>query len=173
MTALCQDSGRNTVSVGVGGGFPAGGENVFVTSTLPNSAAFSAAYEFRLFKYFAPEVGVVNLIPNIGSFSGHAPPTFNRTRVTLISFGGRGIAPLLGGRIELFAGAAGVHASSSDSELIGFGTTSWLAQVNGGGRIAIDKLHRFWLGPTVRFSRDVSRPTQEWASLTADFGFRF
>jgi hypothetical protein len=173
MTALCQDSGRNTVSVGVGGGFPAGGENVFVTYGLPDSAAFSAAYEFRLFKYFAPEVGVVNLIPNIASYSGHGQTTFSRERVTLISFGGRGIAPLMGGRIELFAGAGGVHVSSSGALLIGYGATSWLAQVDGGGRIAIDKRRHFWLGPTVRFSRNVSRPTQEWVSLTAGFGFRF
>ena len=39
-------------------------------------------------------------------------------------------------------------------------------------RIAIDKRGHFWIGPTVRFSRDGGRPTQEWVSLTGEFGFR-
>jgi len=171
---LCQDSGRNTISVGAGGGFPTGGEQTF-TSSVPGSAAFSASYEFRLFKYFAPEVDVVNLIPKyITNYDpNQGPPTPERYRVTLISLGGRGIAPLAQGRIELFAGAAAVHVSSSNSELFFYYSSRWIGQVNGGGRIAIDKGRRFWIGPTVRFSRDGGRPTQEWVSLTADFGFRF
>jgi hypothetical protein len=173
LSVFCQDSGRNTVTVGVGGGFPAGGEEVYVTYGLPNSAAFSASYEFRLFKYFAPEVSVVNLIPATPNQDPHYSVPPDRVRVTLLSFGGRGIAPLKQGRIELFAGAAAVHITSSDPELLDYGSASWLAQINGGGRIAIDKRRHFWIGPTVRFSRDGGRPTQEWVSLTGDFGFRF
>jgi hypothetical protein len=175
LAAFCQeDHGRNTFSVGVGGGFPTGGVETF-TSPVPNSAAFSAGYEFRLFKYFAPELGVVNLIPSyIMNFdSNGGPPTPERLRVTLWSMGGRGIAPLNHGRFELFAGAAAVYVSSSNSELFFYNSPRWIGQVNGGGRIAIDKRRRFWIGPTVRFSRDGGRPSQEWVSLTGDFGFRF
>jgi len=93
--------------------------------------------------------------------------------VTLLSFGGRGIAPFERGRIELFAGAAAVRVFSSNSELFFYNSPHWIGQVNGGARIAIDERRHFWIGPALRFSRDGGRPTQEWVSLTADFGFRF
>src|ERR1022692_3508978 len=133
--AFCQDSGRNTISVGVGGGFPTGGEQTF-TSTVPSSAAFSASYEFRLFRYFAPELSVVNLIPKyITNYDpNQGPPSPDRYRMTLLSFGGRGIAPLKQGCIELFAGAAAVHVSSSNSELFFYNSSRWIGQLNGGGR---------------------------------------
>jgi hypothetical protein len=159
LMAFSQEAGRNTVTIGVGGGFPSGGS---FTHGFSDSAAFSASYEFRLFRYLAPEAGVVNLIPNsqFGTF-------ITRERVTLISAGVRGIAPLRRGRIELFAGAGGAHGAVASL------SSNWLFQVNGGGRVAIDRRHRFWIGPTVRFSRDGGRPTEEWVSLTGDFGFRF
>lgn len=166
--AFCQD-GRSTISVGAGGSFPAGGELTF-TSQVPDSAAFSAAYEFRLFKYFAPEVSVVDLAPLIPQYGEYPMPPL-RTRVTLVSLGARGVLPI--GRAELFAGGAAVHVSTSDQELLNFNSSPWIWQINGGGRIALDKRRRFWIGPTVRLSRDGGRPTQEWVSLTGDFGFRF
>jgi hypothetical protein len=160
---------RTTFSLGAGGGFPAGGENVYQTSYLPNSAAFSASYEFRIFKYLAPEVSVVNLTPLVPQFGEYPlPPT--RERVTLVSIGGRGILPLHQGRLELFAGGGAVNVSRSDTYVE---LKPWVWQVNGGGRIALGKRRRFWVGPTVRFSRNGGRPTDEWVSLTGDFGFRF
>src|SRR5580658_3508243 len=78
--------GRSTFSIGAGGGFPTGGE-LTSTSQVPDSAAFSAAYEFRLFKYLAPEVGVVNLIPNVPENNDGYPLPPSRARVTLMSFG--------------------------------------------------------------------------------------
>lgn len=174
LAVFCQeDSGRNTISAGVGGGFPAGGSETF-TGFVPTSAAFSASYEFRLLKYFAPEVGVVNLIPKfITNYDPNGgPPTPERLRVTLVSLGGRGIVPLNRGRFELFAGAAAVRVSSSDPLLLVY-VSQWIGQINGGGRIAVDKRRHFWIGPTARFSRNGGRPNQEWVSLTGDFGFRF
>ncbi len=160
---------RGTLSVGAGGGFTAGGENLYQTNYLPNSAAFSAAYEFRLFKYLAPEVSVVNLTPLVPQFGKYPLPS-TRERVTLVSLGARGILPLDQGRIELFAGGGAVNVSSSDAYLELGG---WIWQVNGGGRVAIGKRRRFWVGPTVRLSRNGGRPTEEWVTLTGDFGFRF
>jgi hypothetical protein len=105
--------GRSTFSVGVGGGFPTGGE-LTSTSQIPDSAAFSASYEFLLFKYLAPEVGVVNLTPNIPqNYKGYTLPSL-RERATLLSFGAHGIVPLRQGRIELSAGAGGVHVFTSN-----------------------------------------------------------
>lgn len=174
LAAFCQDAGRNTISVAVGGGVPTGGEQTF-TAVVPSSAAFSVNYEFRLFRYFAPEVSVVNLIPKyITTYDPEAPNYLipNREVVTLFAFGGRGIVPLRQGRIELFAGAAAVRVFSSDPELLAY-ASPWIGQISGGGRIAIDRRHRFWIGPAVRFSRNGGRPDQEWVSLTGDFGFRF
>jgi hypothetical protein len=171
LTAFSQEAGRNTVTIGAGGGFPAGG---YRTDGFADSAAFSASYEFRLFKYLAPEAGVVNTIPNVEYGSKFGPYTI-RERVTLLSLGVRGILPLRQGRIELFAGVGTAHIWSSDPELTveGYQSPTWLLQVNGGGRLAIDHRHRFWIGPTVRLSRDGGRPTEEWVSLTGDLGFRF
>lgn len=74
--AFCQN-GRSTVSAGAGGGFPTGGELTF-TSQAPDSAAFSAAYEFRLFKYLAPEVSVVNLTPLVPQYGEYPMPPSER-----------------------------------------------------------------------------------------------
>jgi hypothetical protein len=169
LMAFSQEAERNTVTIGVGGGFPSGG---WRTDGVSGGAAFSASYEFRLFKYLAPEVGVVNTIPNV-NYGGEFGPDISRERITLLSFGVRGVVPLRQGRVELFGGVGSGHLWSSDYVLVEFQAPTWLFQVNGGGRIAIDHRHRFWIGPTVRFSRDGGRPTEEWVSLTGDLGFRF
>lgn len=160
------------VAIGAGGGFPTGGPQTS-TVVIPDSPAFSASYEFRLWKYFAPEVSIINLIPFVPQYGKFPRPPL-RQRVTLLSFGAHGILPVYQGRLELVAGAAAVHVSTSeDDELLFYNSPRWIWQANGGGRIAIDKRRHFWIGPTVRFSRDGGRPSQEWVSLTGDFGFRF
>jgi hypothetical protein len=172
--AMAQIEGRSTVTVGVGGGFPTGGD-LTSTNHIPNSAAYSASYEFRLFKYLAPEVGLVNLTPYFPQFqAGNDLIPATRERVTLLSFGLRGILPLKQGRIELLAGVGGAHVFNSGYEdFVYYNASRTIWQINGGGRVAIDHRRRFWVGPTVRFSRDGGRPTQEWLSLTGDFGVRF
>jgi hypothetical protein len=168
VTALSQ-TGGSTASIGVGGGFPAGG---YRTNPFSGSAGFSASYEFRLFRYLAPDVGLSNLIPNYAYGSKYGI-TESRERVTFLSLGVRGVLPLAEGRVELFAGPAAAHIWSSVAEFTRFQSPNWLLEIDGGGRMAIGKSRRFWIGPTVRFSRDGGRPTEEWVSLTADFGFRF
>jgi hypothetical protein len=60
------------------------------------------------------------------------------------------------------SGAGAVNVTGSDANM---GLKPWLWQVNGGGRIALDKRRHFWVGPTVRFSRDgYRRPTEEFVS---------
>jgi hypothetical protein len=159
-----------TFSIGAGGGFPASG---YRTDPFSNGASFAAAYEFRLWKYVAPHLDLVNLLPNHANYSKFGV-SYSRERVTLLSFGVRGVVPLARGRVELFAGPGAVHVWSSQFELTsGFQAPSWLLGIDAGGRMAIDRKHRFWIGPTVRYSRDGGRPTEEWVSLTGDFGVRF
>jgi hypothetical protein len=164
-----QDAGRNTVTVGFGGGFPAGG---YRTAGFSSGPAVSVGYEFRLFKYLAPEVAVVNVIPNALTDTEFTNSP-SRERVTFISLGVRGIAPLREDSIELFAGLGSAHLGSTNSELIGYSLQTWLLQIGGGGRVAVDRCHRFWIGPTVRLSRDTGRPTVVWVSLSGEVGFRF
>jgi hypothetical protein len=164
-----QDAGRSTVSIGAGGGFPA---EFLRTDELSHGPAFSATYEFRLFRYLAPEIGLLDFLPNLTSSSPHGTSVV-RERVTLLSFGVRGILPLARGKVELFAGPSAVHIWSDDYDLTGYGAPSWLIQIDGGFRVAIDRKRHFWVGPRCAFARDGGRPTEEWVSLTGDFGFRF
>jgi len=157
--AFAQESGRSTISIGAGGGFAAGG---YRTEGIPDSAAFSGAYEFRLLRYLAAEAGAVNSIPNVVYSSKYGPYSI-RERVTLGTFGLRGVLPLAHGRAEVIAGVGAGYLWSSDPELtvLGYQSPRWLPTINGGGRVALDHHHRFWLGPTVRFTRDVGRPTEQ------------
>ena len=127
-----------------------------------------------MFRFLAPEVAVVNMLPNLLNGSEYGD-YITRKRVTFITLGLRAVAPLLHRRVELFAGGGAAHVSSSYYELNGglFLTPTWLLQIEGGGRVALGRRHRFWVGPAVRFYRDGGRPTEEWVSLTGDFGFRF
>ena len=127
-----------------------------------------------MFRFLAPEVAVVNVLPNYLNGSEYASYT-TRERVTLITLGLRAVLPLVHDRVELYAGGGAAHVSSSSYQLNGslFVTPTWLLQIEGGGRAALGRSHRFWIGPTVRFYRDGGRPTEEWVSLTGDFGFRF
>jgi hypothetical protein len=170
LVAFGQTGRFGTLSIGAGGGFPASG---YRTEQFSNSASLAAAYEFRLWRYVAPHLDLVNLLPNYANY-GEFGVSHSRERVTLLSFGVRGVVPLARGRVELFAGPAAVHVWSSQFELTsGYHAPDWLFGIDGGGRIAIDRRHRFWIGPTVRYSRDGGRPTEEWVSLTGDLGVRF
>src|SRR5581483_10889604 len=170
LVVLGQSEYLGTLSFGAGGGFPAGG---YRTDPFSNSTSFAAAYEFRLWKYVAPHLDLVNLLPSYASYSRYGV-SYSRERVTLLSFGVRGVVPLAQGRVELFVGPDIVHVWSSESGLTsGFQAPRWLLGIDGGGRIAVDRKRRFWIGPAVRFSRDGGRPTEEWVSLTGDLGVRF
>lgn len=144
-----------------------------VNGFLRNGPAFSAGYEFRIFRYVAPEFGVVVLLPN-NATQYQTLTTFSREHLTLLSFGGRGVLPLSHDRLEVFAGLGGAYMNSSYYQWVGYyGTSRWLFQVQSGFRASLDRRRRFWLGPTVRYSRSNGSAGPVWVSLTADFGFRF
>jgi hypothetical protein len=82
----------------------------------------------------------------------------------------KGILPLANNRLELFAGVGGAYAWNS--EFSGRLNGS-LAQASLGGRLALDRGHRFWLGTTLRGSSNFGSGRQAWVPLTIDLGIRF
>ena len=159
--------GSSTFTAGVGGVFPQSG--AYTVAPFHDGPTFSGEYEFGLHKFLAADIGVENFLPNYdtGSRLGGA---VSRERVTLLSFGLRGVLPL-GGRAELFAGTGGAkRGSSNDFNPYG---NSLLWQLNGGVRLALDRAKHWRVGPTVRLYRDLGRPTEEWLSVTGEVGYRF
>ncbi len=178
----------STVTLGVGG--ETSPRSVAGESTGP---VFNGNYEFRILKYLAVEAGVSNMLPRtlrfetIPVYLGINPgvtvtyynsyvcvpcavvPIPDRTRVTLLPFGPRGIVPLWNGRAELFAGGGGAYALHADGSFY----NAWLMQANLGGRIALDAKRRFWVGTSGRFYSNTGPYRQQWLSWTADLGLRF
>ena len=170
--------GTSTVTLSVGGETPP--RNEFGESLGP---VFTGNYEYRLRKYWAVEAGVQNMLPSTTHYEFIGVPTGtsilyqqfccffvpDRTRVTLLPFGFRGILPVSGGRVELFAGLGGAYAWHSGYSY----ENAWLLQTSAGGRVALDKQHHFWLGTSGRFFNNFGPNRQQWLSWTADLGLRF
>lgn len=170
LTAADPHFGTSTITIGAGAAFPGSGYRAFRFQT---GAAFTVEYEFRLHKYFAATIGMENDVHTAKNF-GREPQPDSRERITRFPLGLRAILPISEGRLELFAGSGGAPYNTSDYELSNtFLKNALLWHVNGGFRVALDNKHRFFVGPTVRHYRDVGRPTEQWTSLTAEFGFRF
>ncbi len=185
-SALGQDTSRSsTVTLSVGG---AGGGY--------GGPAFNGNYEYRFFQYLAGEAGFDIMLPSsfsfqyvpIYSFSNNPSPlnyatqtgftylpSQDRNRVTMLPFGVKGILPLFTGRAELFLGLGGAYAWNARR----YAGSSWLEQASLGGRIALDRQRRFWVGTTWRFFADLGNTNDRhvtgynWFTGTADFTFRF
>ncbi len=151
--------------------------------------AFTGNYEYRLLKYLGVEGGTDILVPSGESYQQSAsilsgqnlyPYTTTcmacvveaagRSRVTLLTYGLKGILPLANDRLELFAGVGGAYAWNSE---FGGQLNSAFAQASLGGRLALDRGHRFWLGTTLRGFSSFGPGRQAWVPLTFDFGMRF
>ncbi len=171
--------GTSTVTLSVGGETPT--RNEFGESKGP---VFDGNYEFRILKYLAVEAGVENTLPSITRYEFFGIPAGvsllafqqvccvlipDRTQVTLLPFGLKGILPLSGGRFELFAGGGGAYAWHSGDSF----ANAWLLQTSMGGRVALDRGHHFWLGTSGHFFTNFGAGRQEWLTWTADLGLRF
>ena len=150
---------------------------------------FTGNYEYRLSKYLAVEGGTDILLPSGQSFTqvatipagqnlipvGPTGPTIfilqssERSRVTLLTYGFKGILPLVNNRLELFAGVGGAYAWNSE---FGGQLNGAFGQVSLGGRLAVDRGRRFWLGTTLRGFSSFGPGRQAWVPLTFDFGIR-
>ena len=174
----------STLTLGVGG-MPYSYNSDFQKS----GPTFTGNYEYRLSRYMAVEGGTDILLPSGVSFLQFAtiPAGQNliaytqactacvvavseRSRVVLLTYGLKGILPLANDRLELFAGLGGAYGWNSEfsSHL-----NSAFAQASLGGRLAVDRGHRFWLGTTLRGLTNFGSGRQAWVPLTFDLGIRF
>jgi hypothetical protein len=169
VTGFAQNAGSSALTFGVGGAFPANG---FRVAQFHNGPAFNADYELRAHKYFSVNVGADNYVLNFNN-SGRMGRRESLERVTVLPFGLRGILPLQDSRVELFGGGGAAYVWSSASDFHCCGGESWLWQVNAGARVSLDPEKRFFVGTTAKYFQDWGRPTQQWSSWTADFGFRY
>ena len=174
----------STLTFGVGG--KPYSDNVYSPGEQKGGPAFTGNYEFRLSRYLALEAGTDILLPvskysgesivlagqSVGMYTGTccALVVNERSSVTLLTYGFKGILPLAGNRLELFAGVGGAYGWNS--ELSGQ-LNSAFAQANVGGRLAIDRGRRFWLGTTLRGFASFGPGRQDWVPLTFNFGIRF
>ena len=169
LLAAAQDAGTSLLSFGAGGGFPANG---YRTNPFHTGPAFSAECELRAHRFLGVGVGVDNYVLNHDTFSRLGTRT-DRERVTFLPFGLRGILPVANGQVELFGGGGAAYVWSSTRDFNCCGGESWLWQVNAGARAFLDPSKRFFVGTTARYYQDWGRPTQQWATWTADLGFRY
>ena len=189
--ALGQDNARtSTLTLGVGG-LPYSNSRYYPT-LQKGGAAFTGNYEYRLFRYLAVEGGTNILVPSGQSIGRVAvisagqnlvsltPSTCSpvcsvmvaggRSQITLLTYGVKGILPLASDRLELFAGVGGAYGWNSE---FNGSLNSAFAQASLGGRFAVDRGHRFWIGTTLRGFNSFGPGRQAWVPLTFDFGIRF
>jgi hypothetical protein len=122
-----------------------------------------------------------------GAFASHGlecpfcltRPTSDRTRFTLPPFGAQATLSTLHDRAEIFTGFGGVNAWKPDNTLIQpnrRGTSfndAWLVQGVAGGRVAVDRNRRFWLGPAVRYLENFGEGKKHWNSFGGSATFQF
>ena len=191
--ACGQDSVHtSTITLGVGG-LPYSYDAQYRT-LQKGGPSFTGNYEFRLSRYLAVETGTDILLPsgqgflqqasilsgeNLIGYYYHAGSgctvgcvqLSGRSQVTLLTYGFKGILPLAGDRVELFAGIGGAYGWNSR---IGGALDSAYGQASVGARVAVDQDHRFWLGTTLRGFTNFGPPgRQAWLPWTLDLGIRF
>jgi hypothetical protein len=177
----------STLTLGAGG--TPYSDNALYPGIQTGGPAFSGNYEFRISKFLAVEGGTDILLPSglryrqtavlAGSnlLSYYVSPccsmvgmiSTERSRVTFLNYGVKGILPLANERLELFAGIGGAYEWNS----MGGYLSGVLAQAHLGARVAVDRGRRFWLGTTLRGYGSFGQNRQDFVPLTFDFGVRF
>ncbi len=188
VTVFGQDALHDsTLTMGVGG-LPYS-DSEYYPQLQKGGPAFTANYDYRLLKYLAAEVGTdillpsgkayvqsasilsgQNLIPSVSNCPSCTVLVSGTSRVSLLSYGFKGILPLANGRVELFAGVGGAYGWNS---VLGGSRDSAFGQASLGGRLALDRDHRLWLGATLRGYDSFGSGHQAWVPLTFELGIRF
>ena len=86
----------------------------------------------------------------------------SRQYLKFLDYGLRGTAPLAGGRLDLSIGAGGGYVWNQWKTY----NNGALFQYSGKATYALDRKGRVRVGFTLRFWRDLGRPTQQWFSTS-------
>jgi len=190
---LCAQSFADRSSIEIsGGGIAPFGSTAW---GIGSSAAVNLNYEFRILKYLSIDAGNESWFPeshelrygsfatlpagqNLVAFFNASGPTqlvlveaTSRSTSDALHATLRGILPLADGRVELFAGVGPAYAWNTGSFFIPGGR--FVGEAEAGGRFAVDKQQRFWLGVSTQFFGNWRGDPERWAAATVDFGFVF
>jgi hypothetical protein len=105
----------------------------------------------------------------------------NRAKFTLPPFGAKATLKLRHDRIELFGGFGALEAWKPDGTFEPRGHSlfsssygdAWLAQVEAGGRIAVDRSQHLWLGGTGRHLSNFGPGLRAWNTFSGAATFVF
>jgi hypothetical protein len=105
----------------------------------------------------------------------------NRAKFTLPPFGAKATLKLWDDRVELFSGLGALEAWKPDGTFEPRGHSlfsssygdAWLAQVEGGGRIALDRSKHVWVGGTGRHSSNLGPGLKAWNTFSGGATFVF
>jgi hypothetical protein len=82
----------------------------------------------------------------------------------------RGILPVSNDRVEFFVGIGPGYVWNLERSPVPSGV---VFDFEAGGRVAIDKRRRFWVGAGSQFFANFRHDEQQWLATTASFTFRF
>lgn len=105
----------------------------------------------------------------------------NRAKLTLPPFGAKATLKLRNDRIELFSGFGALEAWKPEGTFEPRGHSlfsssygdAWLAQVEAGGRIALDRSQHVWVGAIGRHLSNFGPGLKEWNTFSGDATFVF
>jgi hypothetical protein len=145
-------------SIGTGGAIP----REDLASFMSTSPLLRVGFGYRPFRYFQADVGLDTIFHAAGVRDSQ-DTIIGRIKIRdnelLVPFGGRGILPLAGERIELFGGGGAAYIHYGESvEVPGAGDDSnfkcqtcrsrdgWGAYATAGVNVAVERSRRFWVG---------------------------
>jgi hypothetical protein len=127
-------------------------------------AGWRAGYQLRVLKHLGGDAGFTEAWPMAidTCLTAYFTCFSSRQYLKLLDYGLRGVAPLAGGRVELSIGTGGGYIWNQWKTY----NNGALFQYSGRAALALDRKGRVRVGFTLRFWRDLGRPTQQWISTT-------
>ena len=155
------NSPLHTFEVGAAAVVPLSG---YGTNGFSAGAGWRAGYQLRLLKHLGGETGFTEAWPVAidTCLTFRFTCISSRQYLKFLDYGLRGTAPLAGGRLDLSIGAGGGYVWNQWKTY----NNGALFQYSGKATYALDRKGRVRVGFTLRFWRDLGRPTQQWFSTT-------
>lgn len=149
-------------NIGAGGAIP----REDLASFMSTSPLLRIGFGYRPYRFLQADVGMDAIFQAAG-VRDFQDTIIGRIKIRdneiLVPFGGRGILPLAGHRLELFGGGGAAYLHYGESvQVPGAGDDSsfkcrtcrsrggWGAYVTGGVNVAVERSHRFWIGVETR-----------------------